>query len=519
MEEQEIRSEHKSRDEGKSPDSHNESGTREQSDRGRTGRESEDGKQTGRGPENTERAGGKRKHGNRPRSHEIDMVHGPLFGKLLLFALPLMLSGILQLLFNAADIIVVGKFAGDESLAAVGSTGSLINLLTNLFIGMSVGANVVAAQFYGSGQRDKISDTIHTSVFLSLICGAAMSLIGILLSGQMLVWMSSPDDVIGLASIYLRIYFLGMPAVMVYNFGSAILRAAGDTRRPLYFLIFAGVINVILNLVFVIGFGLGVVGVAAATVISQVISAALVLWCMMRDEELHFSLRELHCSGEILKRIVRIGIPAGIQGTVFSLSNVVIQSAINSFGKIVVAGNAAAANIEGFVYVAMNAMYQTALTFIGQNYGAGEKKRILRVLFYCQGIVIVVGTLLGNAAVFFGRELLSIYSDTKAVIENGLIRMQYICRFYALCGVMDVMVGALRGIGYSIMPMIVSLVGACGLRLLWIATIFKMNRTMGTLYMSYIVTWTITAVVHIICFAAAYRRSYKTRALHTANQV
>lgn len=453
----------------------------------------------------------KEKQRKPPRSHEIDMVHGPLFGKLLLFALPLMLSGILQLLFNAADIIVVGKFAGDESLAAVGSTGSLINLLTNLFIGMSVGANVVAAQFYGSGQRDRISDTIHTSVFLSLVCGVAMSVIGILLSGQMLVWMSSPDDVIGLASIYLRIYFLGMPAVMVYNFGSAILRAAGDTRRPLYFLMLAGVVNVVLNLVFVIGFRLGVVGVAAATVISQIISAVLVLWCMMRDEELQFSLRELHCSKEILKRIVRIGIPAGIQGTVFSLSNVVIQSAINSFGKIVVAGNAAAANIEGFVYVAMNSMYQTALTFIGQNYGAGEKKRILRVLFYCQGIVIVIGTLLGNAAVFFGRELLSIYSDTKAVIEDGLIRMQYICRFYALCGVMDVMVGALRGIGYSVMPMIVSLVGACGLRLLWIATVFQMDRTMGTLYLSYIVTWAITAAVHVVCFAVAYRRNDRTK--------
>lgn len=449
----------------------------------------------------------------RVQSHEIDMVHGPLFGKLLLFALPLMLSGILQLLFNAADIVVVGRFAGDDSLAAVGSTGSLINLLTNLFIGTSVGANVVAAQFYGSGKRDKISDTVHTSVFLSLICGVVVMVIGVCLSGQMLVWMSSPDDVIGLATIYLRIYFLGMPAVMVYNFGSAILRAAGDTRRPLYFLMLAGVVNVILNLIFVIIFRLDVVGVAMATVISQFISAALVLWCLIRDEELHFSFRGLHCSKEILKRIVRIGIPAGIQGTVFSLSNVVIQSAINSFGKNVVAGNSAAGNIEGFVYVAMNSMYQTALTFIGQNYGAGEKKRILRVLFYCQGIVIVVGTVLGNLAVVFGKELLAIYSGTKDVVEAGLIRMRYICRFYALCGVMDVMVGALRGLGYSVMPMIVSLVGACGLRLVWIATVFRMNRTTGMLYLSYIVTWTVTATVHIICFVAAYRRKQKEHAV------
>ncbi len=440
-------------------------------------------------------------------SHEIDMIHGPLLGKLLLFALPLMLSSILQLLFNAADIVVVGRFAGDESLAAVGSTGSLINLLTNLFIGMSVGANVVAAQFYGSGQRDKISETIHTSVFVSLVCGVVMSVVGAVMSGTLLRLMSSPDDVIGLATIYLRIYFLGMPAVMVYNFGSSILRAAGDTRRPLYFLMIAGVVNVVLNLVFVIGFQMGVAGVAVATVISQCISAALVIWCMMRDDgDMHFSFRELHCSKDILFRIVRIGIPAGIQGTVFSLSNVVIQSAINSFGKIVVAGNAAAANIEGFVYVAMNSLYQTALTFIGQNYGAGEKKRIVRVLVFCQGIVIVVGTALGNLAVLFGRQLMGIYSDSKEVIEAGLIRLSYICRFYALCGMMDVMVGSLRGIGYSVMPMIVSLLGACGLRLLWIATVFQTHRTTGMLYLSYIVTWSVTAAVHMICFAAAYRR-------------
>ncbi len=448
--------------------------------------------------------------GRGARSHEIDMIHGPLFGKLLLFALPLMLSSILQLLFNAADIVVVGRFAGDDSLAAVGSTGSLINLLTNLFIGMSVGANVVAAHFYGSGERSKISATIHTSILLSLICGFVMAVVGVCLSGTLLRLMSSPEDVIGLATVYLRIYFLGMPAVMVYNFGSAVLRAAGDTRRPLYFLIVSGIVNVLLNLLFVIRFGMGVAGVAVATVISQCISAALVLWCMWRDDgEMHFSFRGLSCSKEILKRIIRIGIPAGIQGTVFSLSNVVIQSAINSFGKDVIAGNAAAANIEGFVYVAMNAMYQTALTFIGQNYGAGEKKRLLRVLILCQGIVIAVGTALGNLAVLFGRQLLWIYSDTQQVVEAGLIRMRYICRFYALCGVMDVMVGALRGVGYSVMPMIVSLLGACGLRLLWVATVFRMHPTLGVLYLSYIVTWAVTAAAHMICFAVAYRKKIR----------
>lgn len=441
------------------------------------------------------------------RGHEIDMVHGPLLGKLLLFAIPLMISSIMQLLFNAADIVVVGRFAGDESLAAVGSTSSLINLLTNLFIGLSVGANVVVAHYFGSEEKDKISKTIHTSIVISVICGVVMTIFGASMAGILLRLMSSPEDVIGLATIYLRIYFLGMPATMLYNFGSAILRAAGDTRRPLYYLFFAGVVNVLLNLIFVVGFSMDVAGVAIATVVSQYISAGLVVRCMMKEEGvLHLSLRELCVSRPILWKIVRIGLPAGLQGTVFALSNVVIQSAINSFGKIIVAGNAAASNIEGFVYMAMNALYQTALSFIGQNYGAGEKKRILRVLFLCQAIVVVVGVVLGNAAVIFGRPLLHIYSDNPEVVEAGLVRLEYICRFYALCGIMDVMVGALRGIGYSVMPMIVSMLGACGLRLLWIATVFQIYHTTDMLYLSYIVTWSITALVHMLCFAYLYRK-------------
>lgn len=441
------------------------------------------------------------------KSHEMDMIHGPLFGKLLVFAVPLMLSGILQLLFNAADIVVVGRFAGDDSLAAVGSTSSLINLMTNLFIGLSVGVNVVVAHYFGSGNRDKISDTVHTSMLLSLICGIVMAVFGIAATATLLRWMSSPKEVIGLATIYLRIYFMGMPATMAYNFGSAILRAAGDTKRPLYYLLLSGVVNVILNLIFVIRFSMGVAGVAIATVVSQYISAGLIIICLMKEEGvLHLTLTNLRINKEILWKIIRIGLPAGIQGTVFSLSNVVIQSAINSFGRIEVAGNAAAANIEGFVYVAMNSLYQTALTFIGQNYGAGEKKRILKVLYLCQMIVIIVGTVLGNLVVVFGKELLHIYSDSAAVVEAGLLRMKYICRFYALCGIMDVMVGALRGIGYSVMPMIVSLLGACGLRLLWIATVFQMYRSTEVLYMAYLVTWVITAAVHVVCFVVAYRK-------------
>ncbi len=441
------------------------------------------------------------------KKHEIDMVHGPLLGKLLLFAIPLMVSSILQLLFNAADIVVVGRFAGDESLAAVGSTSSLINLLTNLFIGLSVGANVVVAHFIGSDEKEKISETIHTSMVISILAGLVMTIFGASMARILLYWMSSPEDVIGLATVYLRIYFLGMPAMMLYNFGSAILRAAGDTRRPLYYLFFSGIVNVILNLIFVCGFELDVAGVAIATVVSQYISAGLIIRCMIREEGiLHLSLRELRISKPILWKIVKIGLPAGLQGTVFALSNVVIQSAINSFGKIVVAGNAAAANIEGFVYMAMNAIHQTALSFIGQNYGAGEKKRILKILFMCQLIVIVVGVVLGNAAVLFGRPLLHIYSDNPEVVEVGLVRLQYICRFYALCGIMDVMVGALRGIGYSVMPMIVSMLGACGLRLLWIATVFQVYHTTDMLYLSYLVSWIITELVHMICFAYLYRK-------------
>ena len=348
--------------------------------------------------------------GNGYHSHEIDMVHGPLLGKLLLFAIPLMISSMMQLLFNAADIVVVGRFAGDESLAAVGSTSSLINLLTNLFIGLSVGANVVVAHYIGSGEKDKISETIHTSMVVSVICGVIMTVFGASLAGVLLELMSSPQDVIGLATLYLRIYFLSMPAVMVYNFGSSILRAAGDTRRPLYYLLIAGVVNVVLNLIFVILCAMDVAGVAIATVVSQYISAGLVVGCLMKEEgELHLSLSELHVSKEILIKIVKIGLPAGLQGTVFSLSNVVIQSAINSFGKVVVAGNAAASNIEGFVYMAMNALHQTALSFTGQNFGAGKKKRIIRVLLLCQAIVIAVGVVFGNLVVIFGRQLLSIY--------------------------------------------------------------------------------------------------------------
>lgn len=450
------------------------------------------------------------------KTYEIDMCSGSIFKKMLLFAVPLMCSSILQLLFNAADIVVVGRFAGDNALAAVGSNTSLINLLTNLFVGLSIGTNVLVAQYYGAKKERDLKETVHTSMLLSVFSGIILTFVGIVAARQILTWMQAPPEVLELAVVYLRVYFLGMTSTMIYNFGSAILRAVGDTKRPLYFLLFAGVINVVLNLIFVICFGMGVAGVAAATAISQTISAALVVRCLIQEQGgIHLELKELRISKDKFLRIVQIGLPAGFQGIVFSLSNVVIQSAINSFGAIVVAGNSAASNIEGFVYMAMNAFYQATISFTSQNYGAKQYKRINKILFVGELYVVIIGLVLGNLTVFFGEELLGIYTSSPEAIEAGMIRLGIIGTLYALCGVMDVFVGALRGIGYSIMPMIVSLIGACGLRLLWIATVFQIPEyhTQKTIYVSYPITWTITLTVHALCFIWARRKITKTEKL------
>ncbi len=435
--------------------------------------------------------------------YEIDMCNGSILKKMLIFALPLMCSSVLQLLFNAADIIVVGKYAGDNALAAVGSNTALINLLTNLFIGLSIGANVLVARMYGAKKETELKKTVHTAILLSIISGILLMVVGIAGARQILIWMQTPKEVLGLAVLYLRIYFLGMISLMVYNFGSAILRAVGDTRRPLYYLTIAGCVNVVLNLIFVIGFRMGVAGVASATVISETISAVLILKCMAKEKGgIHLEWKSLRMDRKIFAQILEIGLPAGFQGIIFALSNVVIQSSVNGFGAVVVAGNSAAANIEGFVYVSMNALYQTTLSFVSQNMGAGKYQRINRILFTGQFLVIMVGLIMGNAVVLFGKELLGIYSDDAGVIAAGLHRMNVIARTYALCGMMDVMVGALRGIGYSVLPMIVSLIGACGLRLVWLATIFQMKpyHTPTMIYLSYPITWIITLVAHIICY-------------------
>ncbi|MBQ8724776.1 MAG: MATE family efflux transporter [Oscillospiraceae bacterium] len=444
--------------------------------------------------------------------YEMDMCSGSILKKMLLFALPLMLSSILQLLFNAADIVVVGKFAGDNSLAAVGSTTALINLLTNLFLGMSVGANVAAARFFGGKSEMELSRTVHTSMALSAISGLILTAVGLVLAKKMLVWMQTPAEVCDLAAVYLRIYFAGAIPNMVYNFGSALLRAIGDTKRPLYYLLLAGIINVVLNLFFVIVFNMDVAGVALATVISQMISAALVVRCLMKESGgIQFSFKKLCIDRSILGIILRIGLPAGFQGVIFSLSNVVIQSSINIFGNIVVAGNSAAGNIEGFVYMAMNAFHQATISFVSQNYGAGLHKRINRIVLTGLGCVTVTGLLLGNIAVFFGEPLLGIYSDNPEVITAGMVRLLMICTLYALCGIMDVMVGALRGIGYSIIPTIVSLVGVCGLRLLWIATVFQIPEyhCVEMIYLSYPITWIITIAANTICFLCVRKHAYR----------
>ena len=446
------------------------------------------------------------------KQYHIDMCSGPLASKILLFAVPLIASSLLQLLFNAADVVVVGKFAGKEALAAVGSNTSLINLLINLFVGLSVGANVVVARDLGAGRNDRVQKDVHTTITLALISGVAMMVFGVIMVRQLLEWMSSPTDVIDLATIYLRIYFFGMPANMLYNFGAAVLRAQGDTQRPLYYLLFAGIVNVILNLILVIVFNMDVAGVALATIISQYISAVLVLRCLMKEQgPLHLDLKELRLRKLVVMRIFQVGLPAGFQGVVFALSNVVIQSSLNSFDDpVLVAGSSAAANIESFVYAAMNAFYQSAITFVGQNYGAGKCDRVDRVAKQCLIFVVVTGLVLGNLAYYFGDVLAGFYvqAGEDDVIAQAVIRLGFIARFYFICGIMDTLVGVLRGLGYSVIPMIASLVGACGLRLVWVATVFPIYTTPASLYISYPITWAITGAVHFGFFLYVRKRAY-----------
>ena len=444
-------------------------------------------------------------------SYRMDMTEGPLTTKIIKFTIPVMLTGILQLLFNTADVIVVGRFTGKTALAAVGSTGSLINLLVSLFMGLSIGTNVLVARYQGAKDDKAVSETVHTSIALGIVGGLILLIIGVVATRPLLEMMATPEDVIDQSTLYMRILFFGMPLNLILNFGAAILRAIGDTKRPLYYLTIAGVINLFLNIFLVTVFSLGVAGVAIATVISEGVSCVLILLCLKHETgaiRLYFNRIKINPSKCV--DIMKIGLPAGLQGCIFSISNVLIQSSVNSFGSTVMAGNTAASNIEGFVYVSMNSLHQTCISFTSQNFGAGKFKRIKMVLINCLIIVTITGLVLGNSAYFFGKFLLSAYNNEAEVISYGLIRLSIISTMYFLCGLMDVMVGAMRGIGYSILPMIVSLVGACGLRIVWIYTVFVKFRTLDILFISYPVTWTITFLSHLVCYYIVTRK-YKDK--------
>ncbi len=446
------------------------------------------------------------------RKRNVDMLEGDLFINILLFALPVTASGIIQLLFNAVDMIVVGQFSGSSSMAAVSSTSSLISLITNLFIGLSVGSSVCIARRIGSGDYERISDAVQTSITLALIFGVILMGFGIVFSRTLLEMMKSPVDVIDLSTLYLRVYFTGMPATMVYNFASAVLRAKGDTKRPLLALTISGVLNAVLNLFFVVSLKMDVAGVALASSLSAYVSAIIVLIVLVTDPGFtRFDPKHLYIENGAFADIAKVGIPAGIQSTVFSISNVVIQSSINSFGSAAMAGNGAGSSISNFIYSGMNSFYQTCLTFTSQNIGAGKIDRVKKILILCLLDVAVTGIVLGWAAVFFGEPLLSLYTHDPEVVYYGMIRLRYICIPYFIYGMMDVLVGSLRGMGSSVAPMIVSLLGVCAFRLLWVYTFFQVHNTFEDLFLSYPVSWIITAGTLLVMNVIVYEKLKKKK--------
>lgn len=438
------------------------------------------------------------------------MVNGTIMPKLITFAIPLMLSGILQLLFNAVDIIVVGRFSGSQSLAAVGSTSSLINMLTNLFIGISLGANVLAARFYAAGKHKEMSETVHTSILTALISGVLMIFVGIFFSRPALELMDTPSDVIELATLYMRIYFVGMPFFMLYNYGAAILRAVGDTKRPLIFLVVSGVTNACLNLLLVIVFKMDVAGVAIATVISQMISCILVLTCLYKTDAVYqFRFKKLRIKWEYLGQIFRIGIPAGIQSTLISFSNVLLQSSVNSFGSIAMAGYTAANNVLSFLYMGANSITQACMSFTSQNYGARKPKRMDKVLVDGLILQVVICLTLGVLAYVFGNQVSNIYTDDPNVIKCSVEILALTTVPYFLCGFMDTFPGVLRGMGRSTVPMILCLLGTVGVRILWIYCFFPHNRTLGYLFVSYPVSWIATIVMQLIYYIFIRKEVHK----------
>lgn len=443
----------------------------------------------------------------------VNMLEGPLLGPIFLFAMPLFITSVLQLAFNAVDIIVVGKFTGHHALAAVGATGPVINLLVTMFMGISIGASVIMGQNVGARDFKNAQDTLHTAIGISILGGILVLFAGIFTAMPLLRLMQTPPEVIELSGEYLKIYYIGMPGFMVYNFGSALLRAIGDSRRPMYFLTISGVFNVICNLIFVIVFKMGVAGVAIATSISQYIAAALIVASLLKaDGYMKLFIDKIRISKDKALGMMKIGLPAGFQGALFSISNILIQSGINSFGSVVMAGNTAAGNLEGFVYMGMNAVYQTSLSFTSQNMGAKQYDRVKKIFWTCVGVVIGVGLFLGVGAWLFGDKLLRLYTSEPEVIKYGVERLGVVSATYFLCGIMDTMVGGLRGMGYSITPMVVSLTAVCILRMIWIATIFQSIHTPVILYLSYPVSWIFAAIGHYINYLYAMKKLKKLQA-------
>lgn len=456
------------------------------------------------------------------KKYEIDMTSGNLFSKIVKFCIPLMLMGILQLLYNAADLIIVSNFSDDQNaLGAVGSTSSLINLTVNLFMGLSVGTNVLCASLYGSKSYDRVGRVVHTSILISFIIGLFLSVFGIIFASDLLHIMNNDLD---LSRVYLQIYFIGMPFNLVYNFAAAVLRAVGDTKRPLYYLLFSGLINVILNLILVIVFDMSVAGVAIATVASQIISFILIMRALIKSEECYrFRFSELKISKKELFDLLKIGLPAGIQSSLFSISNTLIQSSVNKFGDVAMNGNSAAQSIEGFVYVAMNSVYHAAIAFTSQNAGAKNEKNIKKVTWYSLLYVSIVAISLGVLIFSFGKPLTKIYTTVPDEIDVSYLRLHFLCLPYFLCGIMDVMVGVLRGLGKSTLPMVVSIVGVCGIRIAWIfgifynVTDFSETKDLAYLYISYPISWIATFITHFICYIVTSKKifkSYKSKQLY-----
>ena len=448
--------------------------------------------------------------GKQQTHYEIDMCNGPILSKMLRFSIPLMCSSVLQLLFNAADIVVVGRWAGDNSLAAVGSNTALIGLLTNLFVGLAVGANTLAAKYYGARDRDALHRVVHTSILLSIISGLVLTVVGVFGARTILIWMQTPENVLDLATLYLRIYFLGMTATMVYNFGAALLRAEGDTQRPLYFLSLAGVVNIVLNLFFVIVCKLDVAGVAIATVISQCISASLVLRCMVKDTgPLHLDLKKMRLHPQAMRQILRIGLPAGFQNAVFAIANLFIQAGVNSFDSLMVKGNSAAANADNMIYDAMAAFYMACASFMSQNYGAGKPDRVKKSYFIALAYSFGVGLLLGGSLFIFGRQFLALFTTEGAVIDAGMKRVGVMGFAYCISAFMDCTIAASRGLGKTVVPTVIVVLGSCVFRVIWVYTIFAHFHTIPSLYLLYPCSWTLTAIAEIVYFIHAYKDSMK----------